>query len=55
MLWSGCSPGGSIVVMSKGIWSNVIAAVIGALASLLVERSWKRHKAKQARQKEPET
>jgi uncharacterized membrane protein YeaQ/YmgE (transglycosylase-associated protein family) len=36
--------------MSKGIVTNVLAGVIGALASLLVERLWKRHKEKQSRQ-----
>jgi hypothetical protein len=30
-----------------------IASVIGALATLLVERAWKRHKAKQDKKKEP--
>ena len=33
--------------MATRILSTVIASVIGALASLLVERAWKRHKEKQ--------
>lgn len=40
--------------MASGVGSvvgTVIASVIGALASLFVERAWRRHKAK--REKEP--
>jgi hypothetical protein len=36
--------------MSKGIVTNVVASVIGALASLLVERLWRRHKERKAKQ-----
>jgi hypothetical protein len=37
--------------MAKSIVGGVIASVIGALASLLVERLWKRYKEKQANQR----
>ena len=39
--------------MSKSVVTGVIASVIGALVSLLVERSWKRHKEKKSKQQEP--
>ena len=32
----------------------VIVSVIGALASLLVERAWRRRKAKRQREKDPQ-
>jgi len=37
---------------SGGVVSGIIASVIGALASMLVERAWRRHKRKQAARKE---
>ena len=40
--------------MAVRIVSGIIASVIGALASMFVERAWKRHKARQ-KQKESES
>ena len=37
---------------SSGVVGGIIASVIGALASLLLERAWKRHKQKMTRKKE---
>ena len=37
---------------SDGVVRVIIVSVIGALASLLVERAWKRHKKRQQRKEE---